>query len=351
MFRRLVLALQSLFLATLLACAAATTPTAVPSPTATATPLARVLPSATATPIATATPTAIPATATSTPLPPTPTPTRFVPTVIVIPTPTPLPSPTPTPLPPTPTPTPSYPFAVERVVRVPNCGMTAIEGQVLGPAGELLEGYFVLVGSSPGPYWTIGGPTDGEGFYRVVLADEPKEARWYVYVVGANHVQRSPAVFVQTTSWGCLPGDPGNQTPQVVFKSVGPPPPKEYVARVPPGDDEFWMEYHWAEPNCSRTKVVGYVRDVHGNGMGGKVVVIGSNEGPWQAQGTTAGDGSYGFLLDPNGPKAGKWYVYVATDDGETRISDRVDLETTAADCAPGGQGRQTVHVEFRRRW
>lgn len=236
-------------------------------------------------------------------------------------------------------------------MRVPNCGMTAIEGKVLGPRGEEMEGYYVLVGSSPGPYWTIGGPTDTSGFYRVMLADEPKDGRWYVYVVGANHVQRSPMVFVDTTSWGCQPLDPGNQTPEVVFKSIGTPPPKEYVARVPAGSEEYWVEYHWAEPNCNRTKVVGYVRDIHGNGKPGEVVVIGSNDGPWEAKGTTTGDGSYEFLLDSNSPKAGSWYVYVATSDGENRISTREDLATTAPECAPGGPGRQTIHVEFKRRW
>lgn len=343
MRRRLALAVLIPGLVFLVGCpitTAVSTPTPVASPTATRTPVpatptttSTMTPTATTTPTVTATPTTPPPRVA---LAPSATPTTAAPTA------------TPSP---EPTATPSYPFAVERVVPVPNCGMTALEGHILGPNGEPLEGYFVKVGSDPGPWWTVGGPTDGDGFYRVILANEPKAARWYVEVVGANLVKRSPTVFVETTAWGCQPTEKGSQTPQVVFKSVGAPPPKQYVSRIPAGTEEFWAEYVWAEPNCDRTKIVGYVRDRNGDPLGGLMMKAGSNEGPWEAFTTTsAGDGSYAFLLDSSRPKAGKWYVHVATADGEQRISTRIDLETTAPDCTPGGEGRQTLHVEFRRR-
>lgn len=228
--------------------------------------------------------------------------------------------------------------------------MTRIEGQILGPDGHPLWGYYVKVGSIPGPWNAISEASDGDGFVFVGLDDKPKAGHWYIYVIGPNNAQLSPLIEVETTDTDCRPGGSGVQTPQVVFKAVGEPPPRELVPRIPPDSYPFWVEYLWWEPSCEMTHVEGFVRDAHGNLLSGYTVKIMSIPGPWEAVSSLTGaDGSYGFLLAPE-PKAGRWFVFVVGAE-DKQLSPTAEFETTLGGCEPGGNGIQKVHVEFRRRY
>jgi hypothetical protein len=247
-----------------------------------------------------------------------------------------------------------YPFSLLRgPFSVQNCGTTRIEGYIYDRFEEPLQGYYVLIGSIPGPWTALSAPTNERGFFSVGIANGAKAGRWFAMIVGEGLVQLSPRVEVETTEWGCVRGEGGNQTPVMAFISYGDPPEKAYVTRVPPlqgidGNEDFWIEYNWGEPSCQMTRVEGVIRDRHDNGMSGRTVKVRAEPGPWSAvSAITKDDGRYDFLLD-YAPKAGKWIVYIIGVD-DLQLSPFAEVETSA-DCGPDG-GNQIIHVEFRERW
>ncbi len=154
------------------------------TPTVTGTPTDTPLPSGT--PTVTATPTGIPTM--------TPTPT-ITPTITPTPTETDTPAPTDMPtLIPSPTPWPYE--AMGRVRLVPDCEWMGVEGRVRDPSGYGVPGVVVKIWAD-GYSGSLSKPSDGTGFYSVMLDDHPKAGKWYAGV-WENGVVASPVVTVET---------------------------------------------------------------------------------------------------------------------------------------------------------
>jgi hypothetical protein len=62
------------------------------------------------------------------------------------------------------------------------------------------------------------------------------------------------------------------------------------------------------------------------------------------------GAGYYSGILDPDGPKAGRWWVAVVDAQGRP-LSQAVMFQTDTRDCEPGGTGRQWVIIDFKKNY
>ncbi|MCJ7621543.1 MAG: hypothetical protein MUP64_15135, partial [Anaerolineae bacterium] len=109
-------------------------------------------------------------------------------------------------------------------------------------------------------------------------------------------------------------------------------------------------------PDCAMTILEGTVWDLEPpKQLGGvllKVCVEGEFWcGPLQTgQDPTKGAGYYIGVLDPEGPKAGNWWVAVVDAQGRA-LSQTVLFETDTEDCDPDGTGRQWIIIDFQRNY
>jgi hypothetical protein len=109
-------------------------------------------------------------------------------------------------------------------------------------------------------------------------------------------------------------------------------------------------------PDCAMTTLEGTVWGLNPpDQLGGvllKVCVEGEFWcGPLQTgQDPTKGAGYYSGVLDPDGPKAGNWWVAVVDAQGRP-LSQAVLFQTDTEDCDPDGTGHQWVIIDFKRNY
>lgn len=120
------------------------------------------------------------------------------------------PTPTPTPAPvetPTPTPTvqplPGWPFDLTFMGARPDCAGTGVRGVIRDQNGLPLQGVEVRLWNSAGESWTSS-PSDVDGQYQIVVANEPLEDTWTACVVEEGQPVSPSYSFL--TSSGCVNG-------------------------------------------------------------------------------------------------------------------------------------------------
>ena len=139
---------------------------------------------------------------------------------------------------------------------------------------------------------------------------------------------------------------------RLIIPSGGAPSPVSASSPTPtptPAYD-FALEKFENIPNCGLTQVWGYIHDAAGNGLLNYTIKVTTADGSWATVSNPSDASGYYDIVLATGAKAQKWQVFVVAADG-SRISPVVDVETTAADCQPGGKGVQTPRLDFRRRW
>ena len=102
-------------------------------------------------------------------------------------------------------------------------------------------------------------------------------------------------------------------------------------------------------PNCGTTGVKGTVYDVNANRVSGLIVKVWT-DGWCCGEDETSSYGPYEIMLFP-GPKGGHWYAAVYSHDGNTQLSDIVDVHTDSEPCEPSSSGCQWPVVDFVAQW
>jgi LysM repeat protein len=274
---------------------------------------------------------------------PAPTPTRT-------PKPTFTPTFTLTPIPPTPTPLPPPPPTATRVVP-PTETPTPEGGPTSTPPPEAT--------ATPVPVETRTGRTThvvqpGENLSQIAQ-------RYGVSVeaiVQVNGLENPSLIHSGQTLIIPAPGEvlptatlrPPTATPQPAPPTAVPP----TSAPVPTAPPSSQYQYRLGRgvtcsPNCGTTGVKGVVYDVNANYVPGLTVKVWT-DGWCCGEDETSSYAPYEIMLFP-GPKGGHWFVAVYSHDGNTQLSDVVDVYTDWEPCEPSSDGCQWPVVDFVAQW
>jgi LysM repeat protein len=280
-----------------------------PAPTPTRTPKPTFTPTSTPSPIPPAPPTATPA--------PPPSPTA---TLVVPPTDTPTPEGGPT----------SPPPPEATATSVPVETRTGRTTHVVQP-GENLSQIAQRYGVSVEAIVQVNGLEDPSLIYR-----------------GQTLIIPAPGEVLPTAT-----PRPATATPQPAPPTAtGVSPTATPVPTTPPSSGQY--QYRLGRsvtctPNCGTTGVTGTVYDVNANYVPGLIVKVWT-DGWCCGEDETSMYAPYEILLFP-GAKGGHWYVAVYSQDGNTQLSDVVDVYTDAEPCAPESGGCQWPVVDFVAQW
>lgn len=285
---------------------------------------------------------------------PAPTPTRtpkptftstFTPSPIPPPPPTPTPPPPPAPtatrvVPPTDTPTPeggptSAPPPKATAAPAPGETRTGRTTHVV-QSGESLSQIAQRYGVSVEAIVQANGLEDPSLIYpgQTLIIPAPGE-------VPPTATPRPPTATPQPASPTAVPPTATGVPPTAAPEPTTPPSESQYQYRL--------GRSVTCSPNCGTTGVKGTVYDVNANRVPGLTVKVWT-DGWCCGHYETNTYAPYEILIGP-GPRAGHWYVAVFSHDGNTQLSEVVDVYTTSEPCEPSSSGCQWPVVDFVARW